>query len=68
MYGSNGGNGYEINVAKNGKHFFATDERSITQEWELKEALKVFNEKFPASEGYTISVTKWERIGHVLKP
>lgn len=68
MYGSNGGNGYEINVAKNGVHFFATDERSVTDEWKLKVVLKTIEEKFPASEGYTISVTKWERIGHVLKP
>ena len=31
--------GYEINVSLNGKHFFATHERSITNNWKLKEIL-----------------------------
>lgn len=68
MYGSNGGNGYEINVAKNGVHFFATDEHSITDKWKLESVLKIIEEKFPKSEGYSISVTKWERTGKILKP
>lgn len=46
---------YEINIALNGRHFFATDKRSITN---LETFLKVFavlNEKFPESEGYSLS-------------
>jgi hypothetical protein len=58
---------YEINVALNGKHFFATAERSITNPWDLKEKLKVFIQKFPESEGYELSVTKWEKIGETLE-
>lgn len=58
---------YEINVALNGKHFFATAERSITNPWDLKEKLKVFINKFPESEGYKISITKWEKVGEELK-
>lgn len=46
---------YEINVAKNGRHFFATAERSITDKQKLKMAIKIFKEKFPLSEGYEIS-------------
>lgn len=58
---------YEINVACNGKHFFATAERSITNPWDLKEKLKVFIQKFPESEGYKLSVTKWKKTGETLE-
>lgn len=50
---------YEINVSLNGKHFFATDKRSGRSEGEKDRVLKVLKEKFPVSEGYAISVTKW---------
>ena len=49
---------YEINVSLNGRHFFATHERSITNSSELMKVFKVFVEKFPESEGYKISVTR----------
>jgi len=52
--------GYEINVSLNGKHFFATHERSLTNVWELQKVLKVFLEKFPPEEGYKITVYKKE--------
>lgn len=55
----------EINVSKDGRHFFATAQRSIktfpVDGW--KEILRIFQEKFPESEGYKISVTKWESRG-----
>lgn len=54
---------YEINVAKDGKHFFATHERSITSEIKLKEVYKTIKEKFPEEEGYNITVTLNETIG-----
>ena len=57
---------YEINVTLNGKHFFATAERSITNPWNLRDTLKIFLNKFPESEGYKISVTKWEKVGEEL--
>lgn len=55
---------YEINVALNGKHLFATAERSVTNEWKAKDLYKLFKEKFPETEGYKISVTKWEKVGY----
>ena len=58
---------YEINIALNGKHFFATDERSIRTEWELKRVLEVFTQKFPKKEGYEITVSYWEKRGKELK-
>lgn len=47
---------YEINVALNGTHFFATDMRSIQNLPTLNKVLDVFKEKFPKPEGYDITV------------
>jgi len=58
---------YEINISKNGKHYFATAERSLTT---LGEATKVFNELkefYPESQGFKLSLTKWETIGKEIK-
>ena len=55
--------GYEINVALNGIHLFATHERSLQSESEMKECLEIFIEKFPESEGYKISVEYWQKTG-----
>lgn len=57
---------YEINVSLNGKHFFATAERSISGEWKLKEVYKVLKEKFPEEEGYKIDVTYWSKVGKYI--
>ena len=54
---------YEINVARDGKHLFATSERSISYLWELADILPIFRRKFPEEQGYKISVTKWECRG-----
>lgn len=54
---------YEINVSLNGKHLFATAERSITDKTKMEDMYKLFLEKFPESEGYKLDVTKWENVG-----
>jgi hypothetical protein len=54
---------YEINISLNGQHLFATAERSITTKWEAEKIYKLFKEKFPASDGYDIDVTCWEKVG-----
>ena len=55
----------EINVAKDGHHFFATAERSIPTypPERYEEVLRTFKEKFPESEGYSITAVKWESRG-----
>lgn len=58
---------YEINVSKNGRHFFATHERSVTSKEALEKITKVFQEKFPQEEGYKISATKYETIGTCIE-
>ncbi|HDX9663243.1 TPA: hypothetical protein ROX91_001942 [Bacillus cereus] len=57
---------YEINVSKDGVHFFATSERSIDMQSTLEKILKVFVEKFPESEGYKISVTNYQTVGKII--
>lgn len=54
---------YEINVAFYNRHFFATAPRSIRDRDELDRVLPVFKEKFPESEGYSITVTYWNCTG-----
>jgi hypothetical protein len=56
--------GYEINVAKNGTHHFATADRSIG--WCMTKCRQIYNQlktAFPESDGYTISVTNYQNIG-----
>lgn len=56
--------GYEINIAKNGSHYFATAERSIG--FDKNRCVEIYNDlksKFPENEGYTISVTLWSTNG-----
>ena len=48
---------YEINIALNGSHFFATQPRSITDMEKLQSAFKILTLKFPAEEGYSLSVS-----------
>lgn len=58
---------YEINVSLKGKHLFATHERSIVNNDEYRKVMEIFEEKFPKSEGFNISVTKWELKGEIIK-
>lgn len=57
---------YEINVSLNGRHFFATDKRSITTERALKEVYPIIKEKFPPEEGYDILVSQMETKGRYI--
>ena len=54
---------YEINVSKNGRHFFATHERSITTKQDAKKVLDIFEAKFPEEEGYFIMVLAYDQSG-----
>lgn len=54
---------YEINVSLNGKHLFATAERSITNNLKAEKVYLIFKEKFPEEEGYEIEITEWNKLG-----
>lgn len=57
---------YEINVSRNGRHFFATHKRSVPDKWKMNEILEVFKDKFPESEGYRIMVTAESTYGEYI--
>jgi hypothetical protein len=57
---------YEINVALNGKHLFATAPRSLQTEKEARKLYKVFKEKFPKSEGYELRASHSPIISHTV--
>lgn len=58
---------FEINVAKRGKHVFATHERSLSSLRQTAEVVSRLELAFPEAEGYTISVTYWERVGESVE-
>jgi hypothetical protein len=58
---------YEINVTKDGKHYFATAARSLTDFEQARKAFLDLRRRFPASEGYEVTATKWESVGTQLE-
>jgi len=57
---------YEINVSLNGRHLFATNERSLTNKWDYEKVIPIIREKFPESEGYKVSVTAEYEFGMTI--
>lgn len=56
--------GYEINIALNGKHHFATADRSIGHD--IHKAKQIYQELktlYPEDKGYSIKVTNWNHVG-----
>lgn len=54
---------YEINVSWGGAHFFATHPRSGINLEKIMEVHQNIVAKFPKSEGYDVTVTRWECSG-----
>jgi ribosome-binding factor A len=55
---------YEINIALNGSHFFATAKRSITCTEKLKEVLYKLKESFKKEDGYSISISYCPEVSY----
>ena len=55
---------YEINVSRNGRHFFATAPRSVTSEGELRAVFTELKNRFPEADGFEVTATRWETVGH----
>lgn len=56
-------NYYRINVAKDGRYLFATEQGGLTYEAEAMKVFLLLKEKFPESEGYEVTVTHWKSYG-----
>lgn len=57
---------YEINVALNNSHLFATAERSAVTLDQLARVLAVIVAKFPESEGYNITASRINVVGQCV--
>lgn len=57
---------YEINVSFDGLHLFRTHQRSLIDEVKAKRVYGMFCAKFPAKDGYEISLTKYETHGETI--
>lgn len=57
---------FEINVALNGRHYFATHERSITSAEKCVEIATELEKRFPVSDGFHISISGQVAYGHQL--
>lgn len=57
---------YEINVSLNGTHFFATAERSITDKTKLKIVHRELTQRFPESDGFSITTSVNHKAGRYL--
>lgn len=52
---------YDIVVFKDGRHLFTIYERSTYSLTRTDMLYPIFKEKFPESEGYKVTVIRWER-------
>lgn len=59
---------YEVNIAKGGKHFFATHKRSITTVQELKNVYSELSKVFNPDNGYTMMITLYSTRGEPIDP
>jgi hypothetical protein len=59
---------YEINISKNGQHFFATAERSCTTTREAREVLRELIARFPREDGFEIGMTWTPRSSYGIDP
>lgn len=50
---------FEINVSKDGIHYFATSERSITTHAKFEQVCADIMRRFPESEGFQVTATEW---------
>lgn len=54
---------YEINVNLNGKHFFATAERSLTNREDCKRVFEELKKRFSAEDGFNVEIIVVETYG-----
>lgn len=58
---------FEINVALNGRHYFATAERSLRDEASARQVAEDLRRRFPEHEGFSITLTRYETVGYRME-
>ena len=54
---------YEINVSRDGQHYFATDKRSITTLARALDVRELLKKAMPEEEGFEYTITQWNTVG-----
>jgi hypothetical protein len=57
---------YEINVSRNGRHYFSTAPRSLDNHAQCMQMVEHFQCVFPVEQGYKITATRTETTGTVI--
>lgn len=57
---------YEINVSLNGKHLFATAERSAVDMEKAEKLVFEFRNRFPVEQGFEVNCTLYSCIGQTV--
>lgn len=57
---------YEINVSQNGRHLFATHERSCRSFEECKAVLTEIMQRFPKEEGFDVKIFRYDNTGQEI--
>ena len=57
---------YEINVSLNGRHLFATAERSIKNHSDASAMWDLFLLKFPTKDGYQHTMSRYDLVGETV--
>ena len=58
---------YRINVAYKGQHYFATADHSLTNEAQARTVFGELSRKFTKEEGFEVTASRVETLGHELK-
>lgn len=59
---------YTVNVSLLGRHYFATAKRSLTEEKKANEVFTALILRFPAAEGFKVTMTRWSETGTECPP
>lgn len=57
---------FEINISHQGKHLFATTERSLHNMEDTRKLYQLLKRKFRKEQGYEITVTMLQHIGQTI--
>jgi hypothetical protein len=57
---------YQINISKNGQHYFATAEHSVTDFAKANELYKDLVQKFPTIAGFKTEMRRYETVGKLI--
>lgn len=60
--------GYEINIAKNGHHYFATADRSLNSPEKTLQVYDELKQIYTKEKGFEITISKWQTVGEYIEP